>query len=79
MSPVWVQLKLSATGWVHRRAGRQLPHRAEHGVIISEILSGIRHKHGKPPVRKAAADADVVRDVLPPFRATASAMPATGR
>jgi len=32
--------------------------------VISENLAGIRREHGKRPARKAAADADVVRDVL---------------
>src|SRR4051812_6278641 len=40
------------------------PHRAAQGVLISEILAGIRRVHARPSNRKAAADADVVRDVL---------------
>ena len=68
VSPSWVQLQLSAIGWVHRRAGKQSPQRAEEGSIISEILAGIRREHGRPPARKAAADADIVRDVLQAIR-----------
>lgn len=64
MSPSWVQVKLAAIGWHHRRAGRQPPQRTEHGAIIAEILAGIRREHGRPPERKAAVDADVCRDVL---------------
>ena len=63
-SPSWVQLELAAIGWVHRRSGHQPPQRTEHGAIIAEILAGIRRAHGKPPSRKAAADADVIRDIL---------------
>ena len=68
VSPSWIQLQLSAIGWVHRRAGKQPPHRAEQGAIISEILAGIRREHGHPPTRKSAADADIVRDVLHAIR-----------
>ena len=64
MSPSWVQVKLAAIGWRHRRAGRQPPQRTEYGAIIAEILAGIRREHGRPPERKAAADADICRDVL---------------
>jgi integrase len=63
-SPSWVQLQLAAIGWVHRRAGHQPPQQTAHGAIIAEILAGIRREHGRPPARKAAADADVVRDIL---------------
>ncbi len=68
VSPSWIQLQLSAVGWVHRRAGKQPPHRAEQGAIIAEILAGIRREHGRPPSRKSAADADIVRDVLHAIR-----------
>lgn len=64
MSPAWVQLQLSAIGWVHRRAGRQPPQKTEAGAVIAEILAGVRRAHGRSPARKAAADADVVRDLL---------------
>lgn len=64
VSPSWVQLQLSAIGWVHRRAGRQPPQKTEQGAVIHEILAGIRREGGRPPVRKAPADADIVRDVL---------------
>lgn len=64
MSPSWVNLKMAAIGWMHRRAGRQPPHKAEGGVAILDVLAGIRREHGKPPARKQAACGDVVRDVL---------------
>ena len=64
LSPSAVQLALAAIAWVHRRAGMQPPQRTERGVAISEVVSGVRREHGRPPKRKAAADADVVRDVL---------------
>ena len=33
-------------------------------MVIGDVLSGIRREHGKPPARKAAADGDILRDVL---------------
>lgn len=68
MSPSFVQLKLSAIGWRHRQAGRQPPQLTEQGAVIAEILAGIRREHGRPPSRKSAADADIVRDVLHAIR-----------
>jgi len=64
LSPSAVQVRLAGIGWVHRRAGHQPPQRAETGAVILEIMAGIRREHGRPPARKAPADADVVRDVL---------------
>jgi integrase len=64
LSPSAVQVKLSAIGWVHRRAGRQNPLRADEGMLVAEIMAGIRRSHGRTPRRKAAADADVCRDLL---------------
>jgi integrase len=64
-SPSWVNLKMAAIGWVHRRAGKLAPHKvAEGGVAILDVLAGIRREHGRPPDRKQAACGDVVRDVL---------------
>ena len=68
VSPSFVQLKLSAIGWRHRQAGRQPPQLTEQGAVIAEILAGIRRKHGRPPSRKSAADADIMRDVLHTIR-----------
>jgi len=64
MSPSWVNLKMAAISWVHRRAGKLPPHKAEGGIAILDVLAGIRREHGKPPDRKQAACGDVVRDVL---------------
>ncbi|MHB0734250.1 MAG: integrase [Azospirillum brasilense] len=64
MSPSAIQVKLAAVAWVHKRAGRQPPQRTEQGVAISDVMSGIRRSHGKPPNRKAAADGDIMRDVI---------------
>ena len=71
MSPAWVQVQLAAFGWVHRRAGHQPPQRTERGAVIHEIMAGVRRAHGRPPARKAAADADVTRDVLHAIRGDA--------
>jgi integrase len=64
MSPSAIQVKLAAIAWVHKRAGHQPPQRTEQGVSISDVMGGIRREHGTLPVRKAAADGDIVRDVL---------------
>lgn len=64
LSPSAAQVKLSAIGWVHRRAGRQNPLRADEGALVAEVMAGVRRSHGRAPARKAAADADVCRDVL---------------
>ena len=63
-SPPWVNLKMAAIGWVHRRAGQLPPRKAAGGVAILDVLAGIRRAHGKPPARKHAACGDMVRDVL---------------
>ena len=64
LSPAAVNVGLAAIGWVHRRAGRQPPQRTEGGIVISDVMSGIRREHGRPPNRKTAADGDIVRDVI---------------
>lgn len=64
LSPSWVNLKMAAIGWMHRRAGKQPPHKAEGGVVVLDVMAGIRREHGRPPNRKHAADGDIVRDVL---------------
>lgn len=64
LSPSAVQLALAAIGWMHRRAGRQPPQKTERGVAIADVMAGVRRKNGRPPKRKAAADADICRDVL---------------
>ena len=63
-SPLTVGRRLAAIGWMHRRAGFQLPQAREGAAAILEVMAGIRRSHGIAPARKHAADADVLRDVL---------------
>ncbi len=64
LSPAALGLALAAIGWVHRQAGHQPPHRTEGGTVVADVLSGARRTHGRPPRRKAAADAVVLTQVL---------------
>ncbi|MFT8246462.1 site-specific integrase [Roseomonas sp. BN140053] len=64
LSPSTVNRIVAAIGYTHRLAGLQPPQKTDGGQLILSVLAGIRRSHGKPPVRKAAADSDVVRDVL---------------
>ncbi len=63
-APLTVGRRLAAIGWMHRRAGLQPPQAREGAAAILEVMAGIRRSHGIAPVRKHAADADVLRDVL---------------
>ncbi len=63
-SPSTTNRMAAAIGYTHRLAGMQPPQKTEGGQLVLSVLAGIRRSHGKPPVRKAAADGDVVRDVL---------------
>ena len=64
LAPPTIARKLAAIGWVHRRAGQQPPHRLADGVVIADVLAGVRRSRVRPVAKKAAADGDVVRDVL---------------
>ena len=63
-APLTVCRRLAAIGWMHRRAGLQPPQAREGAAAILEVMAGIRRSHGIAPIRKHAADADVLRDVL---------------
>ncbi|MGI4748080.1 MAG: hypothetical protein ACRYFY_18855 [Janthinobacterium lividum] len=63
-APLTVGRRLAAIGWMHRRAGFQPPQAREGAAAILEVMAAIRRSHGIAPVRKHAADADVLRDVL---------------
>ena len=64
LSPSTIGLQLAAIAWAHRRGGRQPPQKTELGILLVDIMAGIRREHGTPPRRKQAADADVLRDIL---------------
>lgn len=63
-APATIVRRLAAIGWMHRRAGMPSPRGREGGGAIDDVCAGIRREHGIAPVRKAPADADVLRDML---------------
>lgn len=63
-APSTIGRRLAAIGWMHRRAGLSPPQTQAGAAAISEVLAGIRRSHGVAPLRKHAADADVLRDML---------------
>ena len=63
-APLTIGRRLAAIGWMHRRAGMQPPQAREGAAAILEVMAGIRRSHGIAPIRKHAADADVLRDIL---------------
>ena len=63
-APLTVGRRLAAVGWMHRRAGLQPPQAREGAAAILEVMAGIRRSHGVAPVKKHAADADVLCNIL---------------
>ena len=63
-APMSIGRRLAAIGRVHRQFGQQPPQQREGAAAIVEVMAGIRRSYGKPPARKHAADADVLRDIL---------------
>ncbi len=63
-APMSIGRRLAAIGHAHRQYGQQPPQQREGAAAIIEVMAGIRRSHGKPPARKHAADADVLRDIL---------------
>ena len=63
-APPSIARALAAIAHAHRRAGKVAPHRAEGGMVIGDMLAGIRRSRTEIPDRKAAADADVVMQLL---------------
>lgn len=63
-APPSIARALAAIAHAHRRAGQVAPHRAEGGMVIADMLAGIRRSRPDAPDRKAAADADVVMRLL---------------
>ena len=63
-APLTIGRRLAAIGWMHRRAGLQPPQKVQGAAAILEVIAGIRRSHGIAPVKKHAADADVLRDIL---------------
>jgi integrase len=64
LTPPTITRRLAAIGAAHRAAGHPPPQAAEGGGVILEVMAGIRRSRAEPPTRKAAADADVLLDML---------------
>lgn len=64
LAPPSIARALAAIAHAHRRAGHVPPHRAAGGMVIADMLAGIRRARTDGPDRKAAADADVVMQLL---------------
>ena len=62
--PATIGRRLAAIGYHHKQAGFQPPQAREGATVISQVLAGIRRTKGVRPVRKRAADADAMRDML---------------
>ena len=63
-APSTITRRLAAIGWAHKLAGLKPPQHADGGGAIAEVMAGIRRSRAAPPAQKAAADADVLRDML---------------
>ncbi len=63
-APLTVGRRLAAIGWMHRRAGLQPPQKREGAAAILEVIAGIRRSHDVAPMKKHAANADVLCDIL---------------
>ncbi len=70
-APSTITRRLATIGWAHKRAGHTPPQRADGSGAIAEVMAGIRRSRAAPPEQKAAADADVLRDMLRAVRARA--------
>lgn len=63
-APSTVGRRLAAIGAHHLDAGLTAPQERQGAAAIRRVVAGIRRSHGTAPVRKAAADADHLRDML---------------
>jgi site-specific recombinase XerD len=64
LAPPSIARALAGIAHAHRRAGHVAPHRADGGMVIADVLAGIRRSRATDPDRKAAADADIVMRLL---------------
>ncbi|HEX7855051.1 MAG TPA: site-specific integrase [Sphingobium sp.] len=63
-NPRTIGKRISAIAYYHRQAGYVPPNTAEGSGRLLEVLAGIRATHGKPKLRKRAADASALRHML---------------
>ena len=64
IAPPTITRRLSAIGAAHQAAGHPPPQLAVGGGAISAVMGGIRRSRGAAPSKKAAANSNVVRDLL---------------
>jgi len=64
LAPPSVARALAAIAHHHRQVRLIPPHRTEGGSVVTDVLAGIRRSRLGGPDRKAAADADVVMQLL---------------
>ena len=64
MAPSSIARAMAAIAHHHRQAGAVPPHQAEGGAVVLDALAGIRRSRVVEPDRKAAADADIVMQLL---------------
>ena len=64
VNPRTISKRISAIAYFHRQAGHAPPTAAENPGRLVEVLAGIRATHGRPKVRKRAADASALRHML---------------
>ena len=63
-NPRTIGKRISAIAYYHRQAVYVPPNTAANSGRLLEVLAGIRATHGKPKVRKRAADASALRHML---------------
>lgn len=64
INPRTIGKRISAIAYYHRQAGYVPPNTAEGSGRLLEVLAGIRATHGRPKLRKRAADASALRHML---------------
>lgn len=67
-SPPTIGRRLAAIIYHHHEAGLLPPNRREGAAALARVLAGIRRSRVASPVRKAAADADIVWQMLAGIR-----------
>ena len=63
-NPRTIGERISAIAYYHRQAGYVPPNTAAGSGRLLEVLAGIRATHGRPKIRKRAADASALRHML---------------
>jgi len=64
LAPPSIARALAAIAHHHKQARLTPPHRADGGSVATDVLAGIRRSRITAPDRKAAADADIVLQLL---------------